>query len=142
MSANPGARTAQKTLAREVTRLVHGETELLKAERAANALFGGSLQGITPAELREISEDVPSSERPAIDLSGEGAEIVTLLADSGLAKSRGEARRLTRGGGVYLNNQRVTDESARATLADSLHGQYLLLRVGRRKLHLLRLLVI
>ncbi len=142
LNANPGARAAQRALAREVMRLVHGESELLKAERAANALFGGDLTGISAAELREINEDVPSSERPANDLSGEGAEIVTLLADSGLAKSRGEARRLIRGGGVYLNNQRVADESARVTRPDSLHGQYLLLRVGRRKLHLLRLLAI
>ncbi len=140
LNANPGARAAQRALAREVMRLVHGESELLKAERAANALFGGDLTGISAAELREINEDVPSSERPANDLSGEGAEIVTLLADSGLAKSRGEARRLIRGGGVYLNNQRVADESARVTRPDSLHGQYLLLRVGRRKLHLVRLL--
>ena len=140
LNANPGARAAQTTLAREVTRLVHGESELLKAERAANALFGGDLTGISATELREINEDVPSSERPANDLSGEGAEIVTLLADSGLAKSRGEARRLIRGGGVYLNNQRITEEGARVTQNDSLHGQYLLLRVGRRKLHLVRLL--
>lgn len=140
LNTNPGARAAQRALAREVTRLVHGETELEKAERAANVLFGGEPTGISAAEWAEISEDVPSSGRPAQELSGAGVEIVTLLADSGLARSRGEARRLIRGGGVYLNNQRVTEEGARVTLSDSLHGQYLLLRVGRRKLHLVRLL--
>ena len=140
LNANPGARTAQKALAREVTRLVHGESELEKAERATNVLFGGELTGISAADLAEISEDVPLSERPATDLNGEGADIITLLADSGLAQSRGEARRLIRGGGVYLNNQRITEEGARVTQNDSLHGQYLLLRVGRRKLHLVRLL--
>ncbi len=140
LQANPGARAAQKALAREVTRLVHGESELEKAERAANVLFGGELTGISAADLAEISEDVPLSERPATDLNGEGADIITLLADSGLAQSRGEARRLIRGGGVYLNNQRITEEGARVTQNDSLHGQYLLLRVGRRKLHLVRLL--
>lgn len=140
LQANPGARAAQRTLAREVTRLVHGETELAKAERAANVLFGGDPADISAAEWDEISEDIPRSERPAAELAGEGAAIVALLADSGLAGSRGEARRLIRGGGVYLNNRRVAEENARATMADSLHGQYLLLRVGRRKLHLLRLL--
>ena len=68
LQANPGARAAQKALAREVTRLVHGESELEKAERAANVLFGGELTGISAADLAEISEDVPLSERPATDL--------------------------------------------------------------------------
>ena len=140
LQANPGARSAQRTLAREVTGLVHGATELEKAERAANVLFGGELSEISTAEWADISEDVPLSDRPAGDLNGDGADIVTLLADSGLAQSRGEARRLIRGGGVYLNNQRVAEEGARVTHSDCLHGQYLLLRVGRRKLHLVRLL--
>ena len=140
LQANPGARTAQRTLAREVTGLVHGETELEKAERAANVLFGGELSEISTAEWADISEDVPLSDRSAGDLNGDGADIVTLLADSGLAQSRGEARRLIRGGGVYLNNQRVAEADARVTQSDCLHGQYLLLRVGRRKLHLVRLL--
>lgn len=138
--SNPGARVAQKTLAREVTRLVHGDTELAKAERAAQVLFGGDLMEISVAEWSEIGQDVPYSERPAADFQGEGAELVTLLAESSLAQSRGEARRLIRGGGVYLNHQRVSEENVRIRQSESLHGQFLLLRVGRRKLHLVRLI--
>ncbi|MCY3836045.1 MAG: tyrosine--tRNA ligase [Anaerolineaceae bacterium] len=137
---NPGARVAQRTLAREVTRLVHGESELTKAERATQVLFGGDLAEISVTEWSEIGEDVPYSERPAAELQGDGTELVTLLAESGLAQSRGEARRLIRGGGAYLNHRRVTDEGSRIRQSDCLHGQFLLLRVGRRKLHLLRLL--
>ncbi len=136
----PGGRAAQKTLAREVTRLVHGETALANAERATHALFGGDLKGISAAEWHEISEDIPSSELPAAELAGAGVELVSLLVRADMLQSRGEARRLIRGGGIYLNNRRVAEEDARVTSADSLLGEFVLLRVGRRKWHLLRLL--
>lgn len=135
----PEQREAQRTLAREVTRMIHGETAVAKAEKAAEVLFGGDLEGLDAADIADIFADVPSSEVPKSALEGEGASVVDLLADTGLASSKGDARRSIKGGGIYLNNERVTDRQQTVTLAQSIEGQFVVLRKGRRKYHLLRL---
>ncbi|QXD14477.1 tyrosine--tRNA ligase [Rhodocaloribacter litoris] len=128
----PERREAQRTLAREVTRTVHGETALARAERASAVLFGGELGDLSLDELRDIFEDVPSAELPRAAFEGEGLGVVDLFAESGLASSKGEARRLVRSGGAYVNNVRVPDEQHRVTLEAAVEGQALVLRKGRK----------
>ncbi|MDA8016452.1 MAG: tyrosine--tRNA ligase [Thermoanaerobaculia bacterium] len=130
-------RGAQKRLAEEMTRMVHGETALATAVRSSEVLFGGELKDLEPAEILDVFEDVPSSELAADDLSA-GVGVVDLLAQSGLAQSKGAARRLVREGGAYLNNVRIGDEQQNVTREDFLGGRVLVLRKGRKAYHVVQ----
>ena len=71
-------------------------------------------------------------------LEGDGLPMVGLLVDTGLASSKGDARRSIQGGGLYLNNERITDAGQTVTLTQSIDGQFLILRKGRKKYHLVQ----
>lgn len=133
-------RVAQRKLAQEMTGMIHGETAVTKAEQAAKVLFGGELDGLDAADIQDIFADVPSSQIPKTELEGEGLPVVDLLVSSELERSKGAARRAIQGGGIYLNNQRVTDVAQMATLNQAIEGQFLVLRKGRKKYHLVQLL--
>ncbi len=135
----PHRRAAQKALAEEVTRRVHGEEGLRRALRATDALFGGSLEGLGADEIAEIFSDVPSSEVSRSALEGEARGVLDLLADTGLATSRGDARRAVEGGGVYLNGVRVENSDQRLGTADAIEGRFLVLRKGKKNYHLVRI---
>lgn len=135
----PEQREAQRTLAQHVTRMIHGETAVAKAEKASAVLFGGDLDGLDAADIQDIFADVPSSKIGKEMLAGAGLPIADLLADSGLASSKGDARRSISGGGIYLNNQRVTDQNQTVTLNDGIEGQFVVLRKGRKKYHLVKI---
>ncbi|MGH9361133.1 MAG: tyrosine--tRNA ligase, partial [Thermoanaerobaculia bacterium] len=136
--AAPERREAQRRLAAEVTRMVHGESELERAERATRVLFGEEVAELAPREVLEVFADVPSSEVEKARLDGAGVPLVDLLVSAGLAASKGEARRALQQGGVYLNNRRVADERKAVTLDDTLGGELLVLRKGKRDYHLVR----
>jgi tyrosyl-tRNA synthetase len=138
LAERPGAREAQRALADDVTRRVHGEAGLARARSASEVLFGGELEGLGADEIADIFADVPSSGVGAEALGGEGMGIVELVAASGLAASRGEARRGVEQGGIYLNNQRVTDAARVVTRDDAVEGRFLVLRKGKRSYHLVR----
>ena len=135
----PERREAQRTLAREVTRMVHGETALARAEQASQALFGGDITGLDTAEIEDIFAEVPSHEIDGDALDGDGASVVDLLVDSGLVKSKADARRAIQGGGIYLNNERVTDPAQSASASAAIDGRFLVLRKGRKQYHLVRI---
>ena len=136
----PEAREAQRALAREMTRLMHGETALARAEQASAVLFGAEISGMSAADIQEIFADVPSSRLPADRLGGDGLPLVDALVLSGLVKSKGEARRSIEEGGIYLNNQRAGDAARMVGLNDVLDGGYLVLRKGRKNYSLLQVL--
>ena len=136
----PEKREAQRALAQEMTRMIHGDTALQRAELASDVLFGGDLQGLDAADIADIFADVPSSELPRSALEDGGEPLANLLADNGLARSRGQARRDIEGGGVYLNNVRVTERDRAASLEDTIEGQFIVLRKGRKKYHLVKVL--
>lgn len=140
VNERPEQREAQRRLAEEMTRMIHGETALQKAQTASEVLFGGGLEGLDASDIADIFADVPSSELPRSALEDGGVPVIDLVADSGLAPSRGQAKRDVKGGGVYLNNQRVTDVGQTATVADTIEGQFLVLRKGRKRYHLVRIL--
>ncbi|HEX9944837.1 MAG TPA: tyrosine--tRNA ligase [Thermoanaerobaculia bacterium] len=136
----PQEREAQRWLAREVTRMVHGEEELARAERASAVLFGAEISELSPREVLDIFADVPSITVERFRLDGQGLPLAELLVSSGLVPSKGEARRSIQGGGVYLNNRRVADERKAVTVDDSVGGEFVVLRKGRKEYRLVRLL--
>lgn len=137
VESRPHERAAQQALADEVTRRVHGETELQRARRASRALFGGEIAGLRPHEIQEIFAHVPSSSLAAERLGGDGVDLTTLIAEVGLTTSRGEARRAVEQGGVYLNGERVEDVGSRVTANQALEGAFLVLRRGKKHYHLI-----
>lgn len=136
----PESREAQRRLAKEITTIVHGETALSNAEQATQVLFGGSLVGLSGKEIEEIFEEVPSSNLPRIVFEGEGKPIIDLLVDSGVAKSKGEARRSIQEGGINLNNVRVTEFDQKVSIKELIDNRYLILRKGRKNYYLVKVL--
>ena len=135
----PESREAQRALAREVTRMVHGEEQVTRAERASGVLFGEDISTLPAEDVLSVFDDVPSSTVAAETLAGEGVAVVELLASSGLTASKGEATRLIRGGGVYVNNRRVTDERARLRAGDAIDGRLFVLRKGAKQNHVVKI---
>jgi len=132
LKANPGARAAQKALAKEMTTLVHGEGAVAAALKATEILFGGSLEGISEAVFHDVVGEVPTKDLELAKLEGAGAPIIDLIVHSGLANSKGAARKDLEAGGIYLNNIRVPDHTRSVTTNDLLFGKYLLLRKGKK----------
>ena len=126
----PFLRAGQKRLADEVTAMVHGADEVEHAKAAAAALFGGGdLASIQPATLASALREAGGTTVPAAELPG----ILDLLVASGLAKSKGEARRTVAEGGAYLNNVRVEDPELQPSSTDLVGGSWLVLRRGKKK---------
>jgi tyrosyl-tRNA synthetase len=128
----PEPRTAQRALAEELTALVHGVDEYRRAAAASNALFGRA----DLAELDEPTVSAALAELPHSALrAGEPLpSVLELLVATGLAESRSHARRLIAEGGAYLNNRKVTDPAAAPSQPDLIHGRWLILRRGKRRL--------
>ncbi len=136
---HPEQRLAQRALASEMTRMVHGQADLEKAEQASQVLFGGEISGLTAADIQDIFAEVPSSQMPKNRLEGEALSLVDILVESGLAKSKGEARRAVAEGGIYLNNHRASEAAQAVTLGDIVDGRFLVLRKGRKNYHLVKI---
>ena len=133
----PQQRAAQKALAMEVTRMVHGETHLAEAVKASQAMFGGDLSGLSEAALEDIFSEVPSTELPKSDLSGDRL-LIDVLDQCEIVKSKGEAKRLIKNGGLYLNNVRVEAEDAKLTEQSLCTASIAVIRTGKKNYHLLK----
>lgn len=138
LSSHPEERQAQKTLAAELTTVVHGPAETAKAVSASQVLFGGSLSGLDSKTLLGIFSDVPSTSVARGDLSRE-TTVLDLAVMAGAAASKGAARRLAEGGGLYLNNKQVSDPKQLVSLDDFINGEVALIRSGKKKYYLVRL---
>jgi tyrosyl-tRNA synthetase len=132
---HPERREAQRVLAREVTAMVHGADEAARAERAAAVLFTEDIAGLDPSTLEAALADAPSTAVAAAALAA-GLPVVDALVAAGLAGSRSAARRDLAQGAVSVNNRRLPDERD-LTVADALHGRFVVLRRGRRAQHVL-----
>ena len=135
----PETREAQRELARHVTSLLHGETELEKAVRASEVLFGKEMSGLSVDEIIDIFADVPSTELDRSKVESDGFTVGDALVLSGLAPSKGEAKRLVQGGGVAVNNVRADEVRKSISAADFIDGQVLVLRKGAKHYHLIRI---
>jgi len=135
----PERREAQRALAREVTALVHGQSQVTRAEQASNVLFGEDITTLDVEDVLAVFEDVPSTELPGNTFDAEGIGMVDLVARVQLAPSKSEARRLVQSGGVYVNNRRMSDPQARLTRDQAIGGRLFVLRKGQKETHLVRL---
>ena len=138
VNTQPERRRAQKELAHEVTRAVHGDSALARAEEASRVLFGGAIGGLGLRDVLDIFSEAPSIEMTMADIAGDGIAVVDLLTRAGLAASKGEARRLVEGGGIYLQNVRVTDARRMVSLSDAIEGQAFVLRKGQKDYRLVK----
>ncbi|MDO4528567.1 MAG: S4 domain-containing protein, partial [bacterium] len=137
LRTRPEERAAQKVLAEELTRAVHGQTGLETAQKASAVLFGGSIEGLSAADLESIASDVPSATLPVVDVVNKN--IIDVAVAAGFLKSKGEARRLVQGGGLSVNNIKVTDINAVVEPSLPVEGKVLLLRQGKKNYFLLRI---
>jgi tyrosyl-tRNA synthetase len=132
---DPGARAAQRALATDVTTLVHGADPTRNAGVAAEILFGE----FDPKAANAGVFDILAAELPTVQADGAGSpSLVDVLAQTGLAKSKSEARRAIEQGGVYVNQQREKDVDRKIAAGDWLAGGNLLLRKGKKDYALLR----
>jgi tyrosyl-tRNA synthetase len=134
---HPARRAAQRALAREVTGLVHGADHVARAERAAAVLFGGSLAEASVDDILTVFDDAPSISVAGASLE-QGVGASDLAVRAGLAASKGEASRLIKQGGFYVNDRRLTDERGQITMADAISGSVIVLRKGQRERRIVR----
>lgn len=137
--AAPQARGAQRALARAITRVVHGDDALARAERASAVLFGGRLADADPDDVLLVFDDVPSIDvtRDAIQT---GIAAADLAVQSGLTASKGEANRLIKQGGLYANDRRLAEGDARIISSDLVGGRVVVLRKGQRERRVVRVI--
>jgi len=135
----PHTRKAQRELARQVTEIVHGETELGKAMRASEVLFGKEITGLSAGDILDIFADVPSTELDQARFAGDGMLLNDLLATSGIASSKADAKRLIQSGAVSVNNRRIADVRATISLSQFVDGKILVLRKGSRHYHVIKI---
>ncbi len=127
----PHLRAAQRTLAEELTTLVHGEEQTRKVIAASQALFGrGEFGELDAATLDAAMAEVPTGEVKLAD----GPTIIELLMASGLVESKAAARRTVKEGGAYVNNVKITNDAWQPATQDVLHGRWLVVRKGKRSM--------
>lgn len=129
--------TAQKRLAEEVTRLVHGEEKLQVALRVTEKAAPGAATELNAEVLESIAGDMPSFDLARNDVLD--VKLIDLMVRVGLQTSKGEARKLIRNGGFYLNNVKIQDENAQVTLDHLIDGRVMLLAAGKKNKVLIRL---
>ncbi|MFN7921520.1 MAG: tyrosine--tRNA ligase [Bryobacteraceae bacterium] len=135
--AKPEARAAQKALASDCTRIVHGGEAVAAVEQATQILFGSADLVPDRATIDLLAREVPSSRIPRSELEA-GIPMLDLLVRTRLAESKGAARKLLEGGGVYINNRRQDANRKAISTADVVWPQAVLLRSGKKSYHLVR----
>ena len=139
---DPGQRVLQKRLAEEVTLMVHGREDLDAAIEASGILFGKatkeSLVKLDEQTLLDVFRGVPQFEVSRTLLEGEGTKAIDLLTEHAACfASKGEMRKLTQGGGVSINKEKLSDPNTLVTTADLLDGKYVLAQQGKKKYFLI-----
>jgi tyrosyl-tRNA synthetase len=137
VKAEPEKREAQKVLAEEVTKLVHGAEQTSLVQKAAEVLFGARISGLSDGDLSSIFADVPSTNIAAERLAA-GIGLIDSLCETGMCSSRGAAKQLIKSGGVYLNNGRVDGIDYKLTTDSLASDTILVLRAGKKKYHLVK----
>ncbi len=138
VATRPAARAAQRALAQELTELVHGPEALAAVEAASRALFGSGDLGDVPAQTLDAAlRETPFGE--LVVAEGEPVAAIDLLVASGLASSRGAARRTIAEGGASVNNVRIGADTATYSQSDGLAGCWLVVRRGKRSVAGVRL---
>jgi len=135
----PQLRILQKALAAELTKFVHSEEDLNFAIRATEILFGNAttevLQSLNEEQLLQVMEGVPTVNVSFAQLE-EGYDLVSLLADTQIFPSKGEARKMWQAGGLSINKEKINTDFTTATTAQLLQGKYMLLQKGKKNYYL------
>jgi tyrosyl-tRNA synthetase len=129
VETEPHLRKAQKALAEEMTKLIHGEEALDQAIRITQALFSGEIKSLSASEILEGFKDVPSFEQA----KGEEIGLIELLVNAKISPSKRQAREDVGNGAVYLNGERVTDLQHVIDEKDMIEGQFTIIRRGKKK---------
>ena len=132
----PEKRRAQRVLAEELTKLVHGEAAWKQAAQTSEQLFSGTLHGLSDQQLSEAFETAPRTSVTKSRLQA-GIPLIDVLVETQLAKSRGAARRLINQGGAYVNNQVEKSIERSLSLTDLASENFIVLRTGKKTYHLL-----
>jgi tyrosyl-tRNA synthetase len=130
----PHLRKAQKALAEEMTRLIHGEDSLKQAIKITEALFSGDVKKLSAEEIKQGFKDVPTFEHT----SGEDIGLVDLLVTAGISPSKRQAREDVTNGAVSLNGEKVTETDYVVTEKDQIEGEFTIIRRGKKKYHLIK----
>src|SRR5699024_10306275 len=123
-----GARDAQKRLAEEVTKMVHGESALEQAIKISTALFSGDVKQLTKEEIEQGFKDVPNFE-----MAKEEIGLVELLVNAGISSSKRQAREDINNGAIYINGDRNQDVQHTVTGDDRMEDTFTIIRRGRKK---------
>ncbi|WP_096202661.1 tyrosine--tRNA ligase [Bacillus sp. FJAT-45350] len=129
----PEKRTAQKRLAEEVTKLVHGEDSLKQAIRISGALFSGEISSLSAEEIKQGFKDVPSYECKEEEIS-----LLDLLIASKIAPSKRQGREDIQNGAIYINGERCIELDRQMTSEDRIEGQFTIIRRGKKKYFLIK----
>lgn len=124
----PHLREAQKTLAEEVTKFIHGEDALNDAIRISQALFSGDLKSLSAKELKDGFKDVPQ-----VTLSNDTTNIVEVLIKTGISPSKRQAREDVNNGAIYINGERQQDVNYALAQEDKIDGEFTIIRRGKKK---------
>ena len=124
----PHLREAQKALAENVTRFIHGQDALDDAIRISQALFAGDLQSLSASELKEGFKDVPQ-----VELSSETRNIVEIIVETGISSSKRQAREDVNNGAIYINGIRQQDVNYELTNEDKIENEFTIIRRGKKK---------
>ena len=124
----PHLREAQKALAENVTRFIHGQDALDDAIRISQALFAGDLQSLSASELKEGFKDVPQ-----VELSSETRNIVEIIVETGISSSKRQAREDVNNGAIYINGIRQQDVNYELTNEDKIENEFTIIRRGKNK---------
>jgi tyrosyl-tRNA synthetase len=138
VSERPAKREAQRVLAAECTGIVHGAETVRAVEAASRILFSSSSEVPQPEALAMLAGEMPVTDMPAVELENK-IPLVDLLVRTRLASSKGEARKLIDGGGVYLNNERQNQLQKSVSREDLKWPGAILLRAGKKNYHLVRI---
>ncbi|MFO0855757.1 MAG: tyrosine--tRNA ligase [Phycisphaerales bacterium] len=137
LKTNPSERYAQRYLAREATRILHGTSKMGQAESAAKALFSGEIAHLAHDLLDEVFASVPTSTHAKAILEGEGQPILDMLVTTQLAASKREAKEFLTAGSVTINGRKANPDD-RLKTTDLLHGKTIALRRGKKNWHVTR----
>lgn len=123
----PEKRLAQRRLAEEVTRFVHGEEALESAQHISEILFSGDIQRLTLTEVQEAFEKVPN-----VSINSEPTNIVELLTETAIEPSRRQAREDITNGAITINGERCTDTDAQLNPKKNFSGKFMVIRRGKK----------
>lgn len=126
-------RKAQKALAEEMTKMIHGDAALENAIRITNALFSGDIKALSANEMKDVFKDVPS-----IEMTKEDKNIVDLIVEGAISSSKRQAREDVTNGAISINGEKITDVGYVISAADRLDDSFAIVRRGKKKYHMVK----